>query len=45
LVVDLKLGGSKSSEAGRVGLEKFLEDLAPLFNDDLSRRARLTSET
>src|SRR4051812_1370229 len=44
LIVDLKLGGGKSSEAGGVGLEKFLEDLASLFNDDLSRRVRLTSK-
>ena len=41
LIVDFELSGGKSSEAGGVGLEKFLEDLASLFNDDLDRRVRL----
>ena len=41
LIVDFQLGSGKSLEAGRVGLKKFLEDLASLFNDDLGRRMRL----
>ena len=41
LIVDLELGFGKGSEAGGVGFEKLLENLAPLFNNNLSRRARL----
>ena len=40
LIVDLKLGLSKGSEAGGVGYKELLEDLAAFFNNDLSRRAR-----
>ena len=40
LIVDLKLGLSKGSEAGGIGFEELLEDLASFFNNDLSRRAR-----
>ena len=44
MIVDFELGRGKSSEAGGVGFEKFLEDFAAFFNDDLSRRARRASE-
>ena len=44
LIVDLELGFGKGVEAGGVGFEKLLENLVPVFNDDLSRRARLTSK-
>ena len=40
LVVDRKLGLGKGSEAGGVGVEKLLEDLASFFNDDLRGRIR-----
>ena len=40
LVVDRKLGLGKGSEAGGVGVEKLLEDLASFFNDDLRGRKR-----
>ena len=40
LVVNRKLGLSKGSEAGSIGLKKLLEDLAAFFNNDLGRGAR-----
>ena len=40
LVVNRKLSFSESSEAAGIGFEEFLEDLAALFDDNLSRRAR-----
>ena len=45
LVVDLELGLSKSSEAGGVGFEELLEDLAFFFKNDLRRKTGGTLET
>src|SRR3954468_24625676 len=44
LAIDFELSGSKSAEAGGIGLEKLLKDLASFFNNDLGKRTRLISE-
>ena len=43
LVVNRELGARKGSEAGRIGIEELLEDLASFFNNDLSRKMRSMS--
>ena len=40
LIVDLELGLSEGSEAGGVGFEEFLEDLAFFFKNNLRRKIR-----
>ena len=40
MLVQLKLGRGKDSQAARIGLEQALEDLATVLSDDLNKKKK-----